>query len=297
MESAFDLKDFTQTLISELAPEHVLDLLFYNFYDLDRFNRNSLGDGVLSLGNKDPLTLYLQKKRMKDLMQRSQAAIIEDIEQDVQLISNVDEKSLEQMIREASHLMQIADNLRDFDLEAPERLESLDRLHKLQVDYEQKYGRLGKLVEDALNSGGKKGTQWGTFISTNTAKNKFMNTVAKKAVPDHVSANLSKMSVRVGGKNSDEDSDKFSVYSKKSTQTARIGSNVKRKPSVILTTADKGRLDPFSNKPSTQVGNNRRKNSFNNDPTNKFSKENFAGLNKRVLRRKDSRLSLQVRSQ
>ena len=274
----------------------MLDLLFYNFYDLDRFNRAGLGDGVLSLGNRDPLALYLHKKRVKELMLRSQNALVEGVAQDVQLVANIDEKNLELMIREASYLMQVADNLQDFAIEAPERLESVDRLHNLQVDYEQKYGRLGKLVEDALNTGAKKGTQWGTFISTNTAKNKFMNTVAKKtAIPDHVSANLSKLSVRVGGKNSDEESDKFSAYSRKSTQTARGGSNMKRKPSVMLTTADKGRLNPFGNKPSTQAGHNRRKNSFN-ESGNKFSgsKENFAGLNKRVLKRKDSRLSLQV---
>ena len=276
-------------MMSDLPAEHVLDLLFYNFFDLDRFNRAALGDGVLNLGTKDPLSLYMQKKRVKDLIKAGEKQFLDELAEDLEIVGNTEEKRLENAMREAEMLIEMAERIEEYEEGETGMREDLRlRKNEMKVNYEMKYGRLGKLVEDALNDAPKKGGQWGlSFL--NNAKNKFMSG-KKTTQTDRGSVNQSKMSLKGAGRASDED-DNISNFSRQSNKSAAlnpIGKKVYRKASVILTSGiDKSKL---GGKPQTQIQGNRIKSSYSRgNNMGNFGKPGFVNTN---FKRRGSKISV-----
>jgi len=212
VKNPFDCREFTQTLMSDLAPEHVLDLLFYNFFDLDIYNKNATGDGILTLGNKDALTLYAHKRRLKE-MQENCDVIAAELKKETCMLEGEEQENLEAIVSKAIELMHMADTLASFKLDNDKELPSFSKLfNEFNVNYEQKYGEIGRIVRSKLE-GTSNRQKWGSIISVNNSKNKFLDSIKEK---DGLSGPLRVKKKHMGGLHEDDQDSQKSEISKRS---------------------------------------------------------------------------------
>lgn len=172
--------EFVQTLMSDLDAEEILDILFYNFYDLDRFNRAELGDGVLFLGNRDPIQKYMQRKMQK--------AVANELHDAVDVIKNegsqMNEETLQEMLDKALKLVEMSDSLKYHPIFNPitenEKDEIQQHIQNLTIDFEKKYGLIGKKLQQSLgNLTTNSRSKWGDFSTVQKSKKKFLENMKR----------------------------------------------------------------------------------------------------------------------
>lgn len=97
-----------------LLPRDALDLLFYNFFDLDKYNRGAVGDEVLVLGTRDALYKYLQKKKLVELKELNPNGEADHsmFERHRLLFADEDGKNVSEMINEAAKILDLAEYLK-----------------------------------------------------------------------------------------------------------------------------------------------------------------------------------------
>lgn len=175
-----DMGEFVQTLMSDLEPQEILDILFYNFYDLDRFNRAEMGDGVLFLGMRDPIHKYMQRK-LKKAEQGELEAVVDTIKHDG---SHIDEETLEEILKNALKLVEMADQLKYHPIFNPisdeERIELQRKLDEETIDFQKKYGLIGKKLQYSLgNFASNSRSKWGDFTTVQRSKKKFLENMKR----------------------------------------------------------------------------------------------------------------------
>jgi hypothetical protein len=112
----FDITEFSQKLITSLNQDDVKDLLFYNFFDLNKFRSpgsklENADNMVLKLGDKDILRRYetkVKKIRMRRKAQRLADKILEDIQE---IGAEVADSEVERMVDDAQRLINLASKL------------------------------------------------------------------------------------------------------------------------------------------------------------------------------------------
>lgn len=180
MAKSHDMGEFVKTLMSDLDPQELLDILFYNFYDLDRFNRAEMGDGVLFLGMRDPIHKYMQRKLKKGEQG--------DLEAAVDIIKHegaeMDEETLEEMLQKALKLVEMADQLKYHPIFNPiteeEKIDLQKQIDEQTIDFQKKYGLIGKKLQYSLGQfASKSRSKWGDFTTVQRSKKKFLENMKR----------------------------------------------------------------------------------------------------------------------
>lgn len=174
VKNPLDIREFSQTLMSDLPPEHILDLLFYNFYDLDILNRVGLGDEVLKLGHKDPLALYLHRLKLKEAGQ----GLLEGGIDLKQAIINEDEQKINDIVKEALKLVELAEkegDQQEFFLDQ-EEIQPMQSYDIGLLNFESKYGKVGMIIKEAVFGSKKK---WKRIHRLQQSKEAFLNSLQK----------------------------------------------------------------------------------------------------------------------
>lgn len=137
-------------MMSNLSPSHVLDMLFYNFYDLDRYNRAALGDEVLMMGRRDPLQQYIHQKHLRETLGNLDG-IADDLKRDVELLQQTDETRIKAILAKAIQLAAMADYIKEKKFVSEnERKEFILKYESARLAYAAKYGDIGRIISEAL---------------------------------------------------------------------------------------------------------------------------------------------------
>lgn len=179
------MEKLTNLLMSDMDPEDILDLLFYNFYDLDRFNRVAMGDAVLRLGRRDAVANYVNIQKEKEARALALKNSVTDM---TQLPLRTDETKIKEIGSKAFELVGLSHYLNTNDITADgERRDYRYQYDHSKLNYSSKFGDIGKILSDALSvKVNKKG--WKKFTAANNSKNKFLSAMEKKH--NNVSNNL-----------------------------------------------------------------------------------------------------------
>lgn len=104
-----NIKQFTDKLVEGLTQEDVKDILFYNFFDLNRFRAS----GVLSLGKKDVLQRY--ETKLKQVYAVRNANLLGDqVLEEMQLFSaDMNETDIDRIVDDAMKLIKIASRIKE----------------------------------------------------------------------------------------------------------------------------------------------------------------------------------------
>lgn len=167
------MKEFTKVMMSNMNPTHVLDMLFYNFYDLDRYNRAALGDEVLVLGRRDPLQQYVYERQRRETM-ANKDPIAEDLQRDLELIEKTDETRIKEILAKAIELAAMAEYIQEKTFASEqERKEYIVKYDGAKLSYAVKYGDVGRIINEVLKEKKVK-SKWAVFDAVNKTKNKLM---------------------------------------------------------------------------------------------------------------------------
>lgn len=167
------MSEFTKALMSDLNPETILDMLFYNFYDLDRYNRAALGDEVLVLGRRDALQQYIFERQKRESQARRDPGA-DDLARDAELIMQTDDSRIKEILAKAIELAAMADYIQEKTFASEcDRKEYLLKFDRAQLSYSVKYGDIGRIVNEALKEKKNK-SNWNVFDAVNKTKNKML---------------------------------------------------------------------------------------------------------------------------
>lgn len=173
IESPFDMKEFTKALMSNLSSTHILDMLFYNFYDLDRYNRAALGDEVLVLGRRDPLQQYIFERQRRENLKDSDP-IADELNRDYELLQQTDENRIKEILAKAIELAAMAEYIQEKTFASEQdRKEYAIKFDGARLSYAAKYGEVGRIINEALREKKAK-SKWNVFDAVNKSKNKLL---------------------------------------------------------------------------------------------------------------------------
>lgn len=152
----FDTKKLAKKLVNSVTSDEIKDLIFYNFFNLDVYNRKAMGDEVLKLGARDVLKLY--ENRIRDIKKRRRARVIADeIIEEIEILAEVDNDEVERMVDDALRLIDLAsqlkpnDDLRSIlDEELDENFENDKNFLKLKLDFFKRYGKAGEKLRQRI---------------------------------------------------------------------------------------------------------------------------------------------------
>lgn len=136
-----------------LQPRDALDLLFYNFFDLDKYNRGAVGDEVLVLGTRDALFKYLQKKKLVELKEQNPENEGDNpmLERHRFLFADEDGKIVSEMIKEAAKILEMAEYLKTCPSMVSSKLEKsnarLNRIPELDHGLRQEVRTVGRALD------------------------------------------------------------------------------------------------------------------------------------------------------
>lgn len=166
-------------MVSDLKSEHVLDLLFYNFYDLDRYNRAAMGDEVLVLGNRDALKNYVFQKHLKE--KQALENISQQLKGEIHYLEQTDEGLIKEMATKATELIEMSEYLKNTEFPSfQERNAYKLKYEVMHLNYNTKFGEIGRLITEALKEKNSNKKGWSNFVSANKSKNKFLKAIEKK---------------------------------------------------------------------------------------------------------------------
>ena len=255
VEQPFNAKDFTKVLMSNLTPTHILDMLFYNFYDLDRYNRAALGDEVLVMGRRDPLQQYIYQRQLRESL-ADPDRIAEELKRDIELLQQTDESRIKEILAKAIELAAMAAYLAEKNFVSDlERSEYQIKYDASKLAYAAKYGEVGRIISEALREK-KKADKWAIFDAVNKTKNKL-----KPHRANRVSSTINLRDKPAGrvqySEAGNQDDSTFSSKSKVSN-TSRIGGKFEnrreRASSSIQTDTRKNQIGLKKPSTSNRVG-------------------------------------------
>lgn len=164
--------------MSDMDPEDILDLLFYNFYDLDRYNRAAMGDAVLKLGKRDAVANYLtiQKER-----EARAIALKQSKAESTQVPLQTDETRIKDIGSRAFELMGLSHYLTVNDITADgERREYRYNYDHNNLKYSTKFGDISKLLSEAMSEKRKKKKGFNQISGILNSKSKFLGALDSK---------------------------------------------------------------------------------------------------------------------
>lgn len=259
VDNPFDMKDFTKVLMSNLSETHILDMLFYNFYDLDRYNRAALGDEVLVLGRRDPLQQYIYERTRRENM-ANKDPIAEDLNRDLELLHQTDESRIKEILAKSIELAAMAEYIQEKTFASEnDRKEYELKYDSARLSYAVKYGDVGRIINEALREKKAK-SKWNVFDAVNKTKNKLLPKDRSHRVSSTVNMREPALKNRKGGYSEAgnlDDSDissksKMSNKSKLNTidnRKNRASSSIqveKRNNFNLLKPGNKNRIDKIS---------------------------------------------------
>lgn len=140
-----------------MSKEQIKDLLFYNFFNLDKFRRTESGYSLLKLKSSNVLT-EIDKIHKEQTGVEQSNAILDKIMEDVKDLEDINRNDIDDIVAHAKKLIKKATNLQeinDLDLFLESELlkitdDRTDIFLKHRLDIYKKYGDLEQTVSDNI---------------------------------------------------------------------------------------------------------------------------------------------------